>query len=155
MVEDSGERGVEVIFKLNIGCARYPMEGYINIDKNPQAHADFVWDVRKGLPYGDSSIDEINASHVLEHLSYDEAMDFLDESYRVLKPGHQINIVVPIMEFDTIDHKTFYGKGSLDFLYEKEEWWYHNRKWKWTYQEKNFSQSNGFDVMTLRLAAEK
>jgi predicted SAM-dependent methyltransferase len=141
--------------KLNIGCARYPKDGYINIDKNPQAYADLIHDIRSGLPYGDSSIDEILASHVLEHLTYEEVMDFLDEAYRVLKSGSPLYLVVPIMEMTTIDHKTFYGKGSLDFLWDKDEWWYHNRKFKWTLADNYFTQSNGFDIINIKVEALK
>lgn len=141
--------------KLNVGCAKYPLEGYINIDKNPKSKADVVMDVRKGLPYSDSSVQDVVASHFLEHLTYDEAMDFLDEVHRVLIPGGYLTLVVPVLEFATIDHKTFYDKGSLDFLWSEEWRDYHNRKWHWNCIDKFFTQSNGYDIINVKLSAVK
>ena len=52
-------------------------------------------DVLQGIPYPDDSVDIINASHVLEHFSYEDGEKFLRECFRVLKPGGVIRITVP------------------------------------------------------------
>ena len=56
---------------------------------------DLFWDMRKGIPFPDSSVDMIYSSHFLEHLTYDQSQDFLKESLRVLKIGGVFSISVP------------------------------------------------------------
>ena len=142
--------------KLNIGCGPYPIDGYINIDKNPRWKPDVVCDVRKGLPYEDSSIDEIWASHFCEHLTYDEFMDFMDEAWRVLKKGSRCVITVPLNERATIDHKMTLSEGSLDFLGTEEGRTYHNRNWNWDFKRNGITGShNGYDIMQVTVNAIK
>jgi predicted SAM-dependent methyltransferase len=51
--------------------------------------------VRRGLGYGDGSVAVVYASHLLEHLYRDEALAFLREARRVLRPGGVCRVVVP------------------------------------------------------------
>jgi len=53
------------------------------------------YNVLKGLPYEDYSVDYIYSSHLLEHLTREQAIKLLKECYRVLKRGGIIRIVVP------------------------------------------------------------
>ncbi len=69
--------------KLNIGCGDLYIENFINLDMyNPRA--DVQCDAKK-LPFKENSIDEIYASHIIEHFDYFEAFDVLEEWKRVLK----------------------------------------------------------------------
>jgi SAM-dependent methyltransferase len=81
-----------VALKLNLGCgySRYP--GWTGVDISPDAEPQVLSDVRS-LPFEDESADEVYASHVLEHFSYDEPV--LEEWWRVLKPGGRITVIVP------------------------------------------------------------
>jgi ubiquinone/menaquinone biosynthesis C-methylase UbiE len=51
--------------------------------------------LNKKWQYADNSVDIVYASHLFEHLSSGSAKLFLQESYRTLKPGGVIRIVVP------------------------------------------------------------
>ena len=53
------------------------------------------WDLRRGIPYPDSSFDVVYNSHFLEHLRRRDAGEFLTECNRVLRPGGVIRIAVP------------------------------------------------------------
>lgn len=55
-------------------------------------------DVRRGLPFNDSSVGGIFAAHFLEHLTAPEARALLEECRRVLAPGAPIRIIVPDLE---------------------------------------------------------
>lgn len=113
--------------KLNIGCGRNVISGWVNIDNSPSvliARVPFlkfllfhtglmsreqyenVWsknmfwrDVSKKIPYPDDSVAKIYSSHFLEHLSKDEGEKFISESFRVLKKDGIMRLVVPDLLF--------------------------------------------------------
>lgn len=80
--------------KLNLGCGIYYKPGYVNIDKFEALVADQLLDINQ-LPYGDNSVDEIEASHVLEHFDCLQIPYVLSEWFRILKPGGIILIETP------------------------------------------------------------
>ena len=57
-----------------------------------------VHNLAKGIAYGDSSVDAVYHSHLLEHLDRETAKVFLTEIKRVLVPGGIVRVVVPDME---------------------------------------------------------
>jgi predicted SAM-dependent methyltransferase len=59
------------------------------------ANCDFHHDLRKGIPFPDNSVSKLYFSHFLEHLSHKEAIVFLKECHRVLKPGGTVSVAVP------------------------------------------------------------
>ena len=78
---------------LNIGCGNWRPEGYTTYDMYDYT-ADVQGDARK-LPYPDNSIEEILASHLLEHFHFRESFDVLSEWKRVLIPGGKLILEVP------------------------------------------------------------
>jgi hypothetical protein len=74
--------------KLNIGAGSTVIPGFTPIDRKLGSEA-------YPLPYEDASVDEIRASHILEHFTFGEASEAMDEWARVLKPGGRIRISVP------------------------------------------------------------
>jgi predicted SAM-dependent methyltransferase len=48
-----------------------------------------------GLPLSDRSVDVLYSSHMLEHLDREEAVAFLREARRVLRPGGTLRVSVP------------------------------------------------------------
>jgi len=57
-----------------------------------------AWDLRKGIPFPDASVDGVYHSHILEHIDHDDALSFQGQIYRVLKPGGIQRICVPDLE---------------------------------------------------------
>jgi len=55
--------------------------------------------LRYGIPFHDASVDYLYASHLLEHLFFADAVGFLNEAYRVLKPGGIFRIGVPDLSY--------------------------------------------------------
>lgn len=79
---------------LNIGCGNIYSPVWNNIDFVKNKDITY-WDIRKGLPYPDSSMDAVYSSHLLEHLSPMEADNLLTEISRVIKTNGVLRIVVP------------------------------------------------------------
>jgi len=80
--------------KINLGCGKFKLNGFINIDIDKSVNPDLVWDIKK-LPYEDNSIEEIYFGHCLEHFTLIDARKVLKECYRVLNENGFIGIVVP------------------------------------------------------------
>jgi ubiquinone/menaquinone biosynthesis C-methylase UbiE len=53
------------------------------------------YDLRYGIPYDDNTFDVVYNSHVLEQIDRDAVVQILKQSYRVLKPGGILRLVVP------------------------------------------------------------
>ena len=74
--------------KLNLGAGENEIAGYVNLD------------IKKGQPvyplnYPDESINEIRASHILEHFSHRDVLAVLKDWVAKLKPGGTLKIAVP------------------------------------------------------------
>ncbi len=104
--------------KLNLGCGSVRPAGWINTDSSLNAHLQRVpligkklakkinnvaysshniiyMNLNKKWKFRDNSVDIVYASHLFEHLTLRSAALFLQESFRCLKPGGVIRIVVP------------------------------------------------------------
>jgi predicted SAM-dependent methyltransferase len=78
---------------VNVGCGDKPLPGFVNLDLDRDA--DLYTDVRKGLPFGDGTVDGIYSEHFVEHLDQAELMRFLRECRRVLRPGGLVRAATP------------------------------------------------------------
>lgn len=83
--------------KLNLGGGGIKKEGYINIDLY-YPEANLKHDLRNPLPFSDNSIDEIYASHIIEHFTRKEWQIIKKDWFRVLKPEGKIEIICPDLE---------------------------------------------------------
>lgn len=79
--------------KLNLGCCDRPFEGFRGVDIAPGAHVDEVADLSQKWPWQDSSVDEVRAHDVIEHIA--DRIHFMNELHRVLRPGATAIIEVP------------------------------------------------------------
>ena len=94
--------------KLNIGAGSTVIEGFTPIDRKLGSEAF-------PLPYADGSVDEIRASHILEHFTFGDASKAMEEWSRVLKPGGRIRISVPDVDKvlkDETPNRLFYLMGG-------------------------------------------
>jgi len=106
-VTDAGD------LKLNIGCGTSGIEGWVNIDNSPSILLSRLpfgkmifrtpdWprdvlrvDVRRRIPFPDSSVSCVYSSHTFEHFTYEQSRAVARECFRVLKPAGILRIVVP------------------------------------------------------------
>jgi len=142
------------MIKVNLGSGTNTIEGWINIDKSWNIYlskfptvkrilyklgvisegvfqADWKGkaiirhDVKKGLPFEDESVNFIYCSHLLEHLTRDDARKVCQEVYRVLKKDGIFRVVVPDLKllakkYVESDRKFFGGspKPTADLFLE-------------------------------------
>lgn len=79
--------------RLNLGAGDHEIPGYISVDRKSGQEV-------YPLSYPDSSVEEIYASHVLEHFSHRDVASVLADWVRSLKPGGVLKVAVP--NFDRI-----------------------------------------------------
>jgi SAM-dependent methyltransferase len=79
--------------KLNIGCGNKRIPGFIGIDRFPCLGADYLCDVTKGIPFADSSVDEVLMDNFIEHVLDIPAL--MQEVLRVCRNGAVISIITP------------------------------------------------------------
>ncbi len=84
--------------RLHLGCGRDYRPGWINIDGNTEVKVDMVSNVIELLYFGDASADVIEANHVFEHLTRDDAEKAMAEYARVLRPGGALFLELPDAE---------------------------------------------------------
>jgi SAM-dependent methyltransferase len=85
---------VTALVKLDLGCGPNPKEGFTGVDRIDFGK-NIVADLTKPWPWADSSVDEVNCSHNLEHYDAIERCHFWNELHRVLKPGAKATIITP------------------------------------------------------------
>lgn len=81
--------------RLHLGCGHIRLPNFINVDILALPAVDQVVDLQiTPWPWDDNCCEEIIANHLIEHLSTG-LLPFMDESWRVLRPGGTIYLEVP------------------------------------------------------------
>lgn len=134
---------------IDLGCGFRKKPGAIGFDIARIPGVDVICDVMRPLPIRDNSVDEIQASHIVEHV--DDLMAFMGEIWRVCKPGALVYLRFPhgsskyvtwkdpthrrgvfLATFEYFDPNTFDGRA----------WgYYHPAKFEITRQQLNFNMN--------------
>ena len=80
---------------LDIGCGANVHSRFINLNYEWLRGVDVCWDIVRGIPLADRSMQGVFSEHCLEHLPIATGDQLLRECYRVLRPGGTLRIVVP------------------------------------------------------------
>ncbi len=115
------------MIKLDIGCGKKKKEGFIGIDCIAFPGVDHVLNVAdERWPFDDNSVDEVYASHIIEHLTARERVAFVNELYRVLKPGAKCTLIAPHWASCRA-----YGDPTHQWPAISEWWFYYlDKKWR-------------------------
>jgi SAM-dependent methyltransferase len=101
--------------KLNLGSCDREFPGYTSVDICPPA--DIIADLARPWPWEDSSIDEIRAYDIIEHLP--NKQHTMNEAWRVLRHGGRFDIDVPTTDgrgaWQDPTHVSYWNRNS--FLY--------------------------------------
>lgn len=116
--------------RINLEIGSGPKKGKRNwITLDICKGSDITFDLLKGIPFPDSSVDMIYSSHLLEHFYYKDLLFLLGECHRVLKKGGCFSACVPdatiyIKEYlnpgklkpKQIYEPAFYINSSIDYI---------------------------------------
>ena len=101
--------------KLELGSGpKRGINGWTTVDISL---ADITWDLRRGIPLPNESVNNIYSSHLLEHIAYDQLIPFLHECRRVMKNGGEFSVCVPNFRL----YVDAYKDGKL--FRNRETWW--------------------------------
>lgn len=114
--------------KLHLGCGRNILAGWVNLDSHPLPGVDVVFNLddcrHTPLPLPVDSVDEILASHVIEHLSH--PLSFMQELHRVARPGAKAVFRVPYGSsdeaFEDPTHVRQYFINSFGYFSQPYYW---------------------------------
>ena len=99
--------------KLDVGCWHKCPEGYEGLDILDFGQ-EYVQDIRKGLP--DKHWEQIRSSHFIEHLTQQEAMDFINDCH---DKCDELYIIVPHLRGDNawiLTHRSYYTEGTFKYF---------------------------------------
>lgn len=82
--------------KLNLGCGKTKMDGFIGVDRRKFDGVDIVHDLLTPWPWKDGSVAEIHMSHALEHFGGEDRVFIFNEMGRVLQKGGKATIITPL-----------------------------------------------------------
>lgn len=87
-----------VIKKLQIGCGKNILDGWLNTDLNYSEYIAYL-DAGGVFPIESDTLDCIYSEHLFEHLTVSQQINMLNEGMRVLKKGGVMRIAMPNVEF--------------------------------------------------------
>jgi SAM-dependent methyltransferase len=91
--------------RLNLGCGRSSLPGWVNVDAVGLPGVDVVADLDRcratPLPFTDDSADEFLLAHVIEHLN--DPLGLMQELHRIARAGAKLTIRCPFGASDDAD----------------------------------------------------
>jgi ubiquinone/menaquinone biosynthesis C-methylase UbiE len=114
------------VIKIDFGCGPNKQPGFIGVDQIAFPNVDVVMNVGKDKwKWKDNTVEEAYASHFVEHLEAIERVHFINELYRVLKPGAKCQIITPhwasMRAYGDLTHK-WPPVCEFWFYYLSKEW---------------------------------
>ena len=83
--------------KLQIGAGLNNKPGWLNSDIEPEPGQAYL-DASKRFPLPDRSFRYVYSEQVIEHITYEEGLVMLRESYRILEPGGRVRLATPNLD---------------------------------------------------------
>jgi predicted SAM-dependent methyltransferase len=126
-----------VSLKIDLGCGQNPREGFEGADRVAGPTVKHVVNLfRYPWPWADNSIEQLNASHFIEHIpdveveadgttaewgeGQDALLRFFDECYRVLIPDGWLFLQWPSLRsnraFQDPTHRRFIPEATMGYL---------------------------------------
>lgn len=152
MVKDIISSYKEKYGKIKLDLAsgdRKQGEDFIGVDISDIIGVDIVQDLNQyPWPFEDSSIDEIHCAHYMEHIPHDiqngnkvdGLFQFINEVYRIMKPGAKMNIVCPYYTSVRAFGDPTHCRSICDWTF-----YYFNKAWRDTNKLSHYGVIANFD----------
>lgn len=120
---------------VDLACGTNKKAGYFGIDIDQYEGVDHVQDLRfNPLPFADGQLDNVYASHFLEHLEFNEVIYLFNEVYRCMKVGGTFEIIVPhgtsYAQVTDLSHKTAWVEDTFGYFTPENKYYY-----SWFYEK--------------------
>ncbi|XHR80494.1 MAG: class I SAM-dependent methyltransferase [Gloeotrichia echinulata GP01] len=146
---------------LHVGCGENLIPNFLNTDVFSNKKADYGIDLRFTLPFKDVTFQGIYAHHVVEHLSYESAKIFFNESRRILCKDGILRIAVPDVEKFIFKYIQNFQDGADVALLLPE--WHRQTEWKtslevvdYVFRDTYFNKHlSSWDFYTLKYRLEE
>ena len=120
--------------KLYVGSGEKTKEGYESVDIY-NFGTNIVWDIRKGYEFlTNENIEEVYGENFLEHLTNDEVIKFLNDTWEVLiETNGLLKLDVPSIKREAayeLPHKSYYTMRTFQELETEEQAIYGIKNWK-------------------------
>lgn len=104
---------------IDLGCGFRKKPGAIGLDIARLEQVDILADVTRTLPFRDSSVDEVVASHLVEHV--DDVKALMSEIWRICKPDALVyfrfpNATSPYVVWVDPTHRRGVLLGTFDYF---------------------------------------
>ena len=147
---------------LNVGCGGNLLKQFINIDFGWSRNQDLCWNILKGIPLSDNSMEGIFIEHALEHFTMQEILDvLLPDFLRILKPGGILRISVPDAEKAVERYNQAKADGQLKVPFTPDEsvsltpMMFLNNTFRQLHAPLQFGHKFAFDYQTLEFFLRK
>ena len=97
-------------------------------------HSIRYLNVTKRFPYADATFDFVFSTHLLEHLYTQQAISCINETFRVLKRGGVVRIVVPDLDRIVENYDSQNPDKFLEAIFEEKQRHFRN-KHHWLYNK--------------------
>ena len=109
--------------KLNLGCGKNILKGYVNLDISPYPGVDVLHDLNKfPYPFEDNTFDYVYSEHTIEHL--DNLEKTIKELHRICKPMAILHIRVPHfscgINYRDPTHKRLFSYFTFDYFMKSD-----------------------------------
>jgi predicted SAM-dependent methyltransferase len=137
--------------KIDLACGDRKQEGFKGVDIIKTDSVDYVVDLTTyPWPIESESVEEIYCSHYIEHIPHDinnlndrrdGFIQFMDEIYRIMKPGAKATLVAPYYTseraFQDPTHHRYITKGSFHYF---------NKEWRDMNKLSHYGINSNFDI---------
>ena len=107
--------------KLQLGAGEFSLPGWLNTDIAPIEGQAYL-DATKPFPLPDSSFQVVSSEQVIEHLTSEQGLGMMKESFRILAHGGKVRVATPnllqlmdLLRADKTPEQLAYIKAKIEW----------------------------------------
>lgn len=123
----------KLAYRFTGASAYYSREEYLRL---LGGHVFVHHDLKYGVPFDDGSLDYVYSSHFLEHMMRHDARRLLEDSFRALRLGGVLRVIVPDLAYAVSLYRPGEGEEMLRqyFFVEDDDSYYARHKYMYDFE---------------------